>query len=130
MSGLLTFLIILVAILLILVVLIQNSKGGGLASNFSASNQVMGVQKTSELIEKVTWGLVIALFVLCISLSFVIKSSVGTTVAKDTELRDRINNTATPAAPKGAPTTPANEAAKEPAADAPAANAPAGDPAK
>jgi preprotein translocase subunit SecG len=119
MSGLLTFLIILVAILLILVVLIQNSKGGGLASNFSASNQVMGVQKTSELIEKVTWGLVISLFVLCISLSFVIKSSTGTSAAQDTELRDRINNTAAPAAPKQAPAP----ATQQPAADqkAPAA---------
>lgn len=116
MSGLLTFLIILVAILLILVVLIQNSKGGGLASNFSASNQVMGVQKTSELIEKVTWGLVIALFVLCISLSFVIKSGSGTVTAKDTQLRDRINNTATPAPAKSAPAPAANQpAATEPA---------------
>jgi preprotein translocase subunit SecG len=119
MSGLLTFLIILVAILLILVVLIQNSKGGGLSSNFSASNQVMGVQKTSELIEKVTWGLVITLFVLCISLSFVVKSSMGTGVAKDTELRDRINNTATPAAPKPAPA--AQQPAAQPAAEQPAA---------
>ena len=118
MSGLLTFLIILVAILLILVVLIQNSKGGGLASNFSASNQVMGVQKTSELIEKVTWGLVISLFVLCISLSFVIKSSMGTSTTKDTELRDRINNTATAAAAKQAPAPAANAQQQQPAAGA------------
>jgi preprotein translocase subunit SecG len=103
MSGLLTFLIILVAILLILVVLVQNSKGGGLASNFSASNQVMGVQKTSELIEKVTWALVAALFILSISLSFVLKSGSGTTTVKDTELRERINNMPAPAAPKAAP---------------------------
>jgi preprotein translocase subunit SecG len=100
------------------VVLIQNSKGGGLASNFSASNQVMGVQKTSELIEKVTWGLVVALFILCISLSFVIKSSTGTGTAKDTELRDRINNTATPTATKPAP---APAAAQPAAAEQPAA---------
>jgi preprotein translocase subunit SecG len=121
MSGLFTFLVILVAILLILVVLIQNSKGGGLASNFSASNQVMGVQKTSELIEKVTWGLVISLFVLCISLSFVIKSSSGTATAKDTELRDRINNVATPAAkPAPAPAPAAQQPAAEPAPAAPA----------
>lgn len=123
MSGLLTFLIILVAILLILVVLVQNSKGGGLASNFSASNQVMGVQKTSELIEKVTWGLVSALFVLAISLSFVIKSSMGTSAAKDTELRDRINNTAAPAAPKQAPVPAAD--AQQPAAGAQPATEPA-----
>ena len=116
MSGLLTFLIILVAILLILVVLIQNSKGGGLASNFSSSNQVMGVAKTTELIEKVTWGLVITLFVLCIAMSFVLKSGSGSSVAKDTELRERINNTSTPSPVKPAPA--AGEAA--PAAEAPA----------
>ena len=103
MSGLLTFLIILVCLLLILVVLIQNSKGGGLASNFSASNQVMGVQKTSELIEKITWGLITALFVLCITLSFVMKSGSVQTGAKDTELRERLDNTNLPAQPKAAP---------------------------
>jgi protein translocase SecG subunit len=64
MSGFLTVLIILVCILLIIVVLIQNSKGGGIASNFAASNQVMGVQKTTEVIEKITWGLAISLVVL------------------------------------------------------------------
>ena len=54
MSGLISILIMLACILLILVVLVQNSKGGGLASTFSSSNQVMGVQKTTELIEKIT----------------------------------------------------------------------------
>ncbi len=106
MSGLLTVLVMLVAVLLILVVLIQDSKGGGLASNFSASNQVMGVQKTTELIEKITWGLIVALFTLSITLSFVVKSGSGTGKAKDTELRERINNIATPAPVKNAPVAP------------------------
>ena len=39
------------------VVLIQNSKGGGLASSFASSNQIMGVRKTTDFIEKLTWGL-------------------------------------------------------------------------
>lgn len=57
-------LVILVSILLILIVLVQNSKGGGLASNFSASNQVMGVRKTADFLEKATWSLASGLLVL------------------------------------------------------------------
>ncbi len=49
-------LIVLASIILILFVLIQNSKGGGLASNFSSANQTMGVRKTTDFLEKVTWG--------------------------------------------------------------------------
>ncbi|MBL7883533.1 MAG: preprotein translocase subunit SecG, partial [Bacteroidia bacterium] len=56
--------IIIVSILLILVVLVQNSKGGGLASTFSSSNQVMGVRKTADFLEKATWTLAISLLVL------------------------------------------------------------------
>jgi preprotein translocase subunit SecG len=53
-----TILIFIVAILLILIVLVQNSKGGGLASGFASSNQVMGVRKTTDFLEKATWTLV------------------------------------------------------------------------
>ena len=60
-----SILVVLVSILLILIVLVQNSKGGGLASNFSASNQVMGVRKTTDFLEKATWTLSGALLVLC-----------------------------------------------------------------
>ena len=44
-----SILILIASILLILIVLIQNSKGGGLASGFSSSNQIMGVRKTYGL---------------------------------------------------------------------------------
>jgi preprotein translocase subunit SecG len=50
-------LIVLVSLLMIGIVLIQESKGGGLASNFSASNAIMGVRKTTDFIEKATWTL-------------------------------------------------------------------------
>lgn len=56
----LTVFIILIGALLSLVVLVQNSKGGGLAAGFSTSNQVMGVRRTTDLLEKLTWGLAIA----------------------------------------------------------------------
>jgi preprotein translocase subunit SecG len=57
-------LVILVSILLVLIVLVQNSQGGGLASNFSASNQVMGVRKTTDFLEKATWTLAGSLLIL------------------------------------------------------------------
>ena len=64
-----SILIIIVSVLLILVVLIQNSKGGGIASNFAGTNQVVGVKRQAELIERITWILAAALLVLCLSSS-------------------------------------------------------------
>jgi preprotein translocase subunit SecG len=58
-----TVLIVVTCILSILIVLVQNSKGGGLASNFSSSNQYMGVRKTADFLEKATWSLGAALIV-------------------------------------------------------------------
>lgn len=69
---LISVLIFIVCILLILVVLVQNSKGGGLASNFSSSNQFMGVRKTADFLEKTTWILAIALVLLSLASVFVI----------------------------------------------------------
>lgn len=60
-------LIIIVSILLTLLVLVQNSKGGGLAAGFSSSNQIMGVRKTTDFLEKATWTLVVALVVFSIA---------------------------------------------------------------
>ncbi len=66
MYTLITVLLFITCILLILIVLVQNSKGGGLASNFQSSNQIMGVRKTNDFLEKATWALAIALLVLSI----------------------------------------------------------------
>jgi len=57
-------------ILLALIVLVQNPKGGGLASNFSSSNQFMGVRKTADFLEKATWSLAIILLVLSLASIF------------------------------------------------------------
>lgn len=54
----LTIVIVVAAILLTLLVLVQNSKGGGLASGFASGNQVMGAPKTADFLEKTTWGLI------------------------------------------------------------------------
>lgn len=71
----LIILIVLVSILLAFVVLIQKSKGGGLASNFSASNQIMGVRKTTDFLEKGTWGLAAAVVVLSVLTSYTVPSA-------------------------------------------------------
>ena len=68
-------LIVLAALLMIGIVLIQESKGGGLSSNFSSSNQIMGVRKTTDFIEKATWGLAVAMVVLSIVCAYVAPSA-------------------------------------------------------
>ena len=57
MYLLLVILMVIASILMCFIVLIQNSKGGGLASGFSSSNQIMGVRKTTDFLEKATWSL-------------------------------------------------------------------------
>jgi preprotein translocase subunit SecG len=58
-------LILISAVLLILVVLAQNPKGGGLSSQFggSGASNIIGVKKTNDLLEKLTWGFAIAILV-------------------------------------------------------------------
>lgn len=67
MYTLFTILIVIASVLLVLLVLVQNSKGGGLAAGFSSSNQIMGVRKTTDFLEKGTWGVVV--FVLFLSIA-------------------------------------------------------------
>ncbi len=71
-------LIIIAALLLILVVLAQNSKGGGLSSQFGGggTSQVMGVKRTGDLLEKMTWGLAIAILVLSLSTHIFLQQNV------------------------------------------------------
>ncbi|NLX67710.1 MAG: preprotein translocase subunit SecG [Bacteroidales bacterium] len=61
-----TILIVLAAVLMILAVLVQKSKGGGLATGFASSNQIMGVRKTTDFLEKLTWTLAGTIIVLSI----------------------------------------------------------------
>jgi preprotein translocase subunit SecG len=59
-------LIIVACFLQVLIVLVQNSKGGGLAANFTSAGQTMGVRKTADFLEKSTWTIAIGIFVLCL----------------------------------------------------------------
>jgi|GEM_PF-22428 len=56
-------LILVASILIILAVLVQNPKSG-MAANFGASNQVMGVRQTSDFLEKFTWTMAVVIVVL------------------------------------------------------------------
>lgn len=68
-----TILIAIVALLLIASVLIQNPKGGGVDPTFGGqANQMFGVAKSSDMIEKITWGLALALIILCVLTTFML----------------------------------------------------------
>jgi preprotein translocase subunit SecG len=88
---LIAVLILIVCVLMILVVLVQNSKGGGLASNFASSNQFMGVRKTADFLEKATWTLAVSLLVLSLFSIFVIPKHQGTSDAPQSEIQKQID---------------------------------------
>lgn len=103
MYTLITVLIFIVCILLILIVLVQNSKGGGLASNFQSSNQIMGVRKTTDFLEKATWTLAGALLVLSIMGSaFIPRTQMAT---EQSRVRDQIESAIDPTQVPNFPTT-------------------------
>ncbi len=87
-----TILILIASILLIIIVSIQNSKGGGLASGFSSSNQIMGVRKTTDFLEKATWTLAGVVVVLSIVITAFIPREHHAT---GSEIREQVNNAVT-----------------------------------
>lgn len=97
---------VIIAIAMILIVLIQESKGGGLASSFAASNQIMGVRKTTDIVEKLTWGFAVGMVVLSILSAYV--------APKATQSGSVIENAATQQAPVGSKTLPGFGASQAP----------------
>lgn len=87
MYALIISIIILVAFLLILVVLAQNPKGGGLSSQFggAGTQQIMGVKKTGDILEKLTWGLAIAMLALTLSTNFFVEDNTQTLTSPNIE---------------------------------------------
>ena len=93
-------LILIVSFLMMLVVLVQNSKGGGLVSNFSSQNQILGVRKTTDFLEKTTWTLAVLLVVFCLVSSVAIPKGGAQNASRvDSQMRSQIENTI-PAAPE------------------------------
>ena len=105
-------LILIVCILLAIVVLVQNSKGGGLAANFSAPNQILGVRRTADFLEKATWWLAGILVVLSLLATAVIPHNENDTVDVDNaNITMPVQNA--PAAPAATATAPTSETAQE-----------------
>jgi preprotein translocase subunit SecG len=94
-----SILIIIACVFQVLIVLVQNSKGGGLAANFTSAGQTMGIRKTADFLEKSTWTLAASILFLCIVATATIPRSV-----KESRIRDRIDNAYDPSAVPTLPT--------------------------
>lgn len=105
-----SILILICSVLLVLIVLVQNSKGGGLASGFSSSNQVLGVRKTTDFLEKATWTLAAALLVFCIGITAFIPRD---KVVSNSDVLENVSAPVNTATPDFGATQP--DAAQEPA---------------
>jgi len=97
MYFVLVILAIVVCVLLTLIILIQNPKGGGLSSGFSGSNNIMGVQRTGDFLEKGTWALAVSLMVIALLINVVIPS--GGDVNPNNDIQNQINQPAPISAP-------------------------------
>lgn len=95
-------LIIIAAALLVLAVLAQHPKGG-MAANFGASNQVMGVRQTADFLERFTWGSAIAIVALSVMATMFIPK--GNIVENKTRLENTIQQNAVSAPEFSIPTT-------------------------
>ncbi len=119
MYYILTGLIVFASILMVGIVLVQKSKGGGLAENFAKGNDFAGVKQTTDIVEKITWGLMAFIVVLSI-----LTSVLGETEETNTVQKSEIQSTSTtlPVNPgvEGANAQPAAPAAVPAPAETPA----------
>lgn len=107
---------VIISVLLIIVVLIQKSKGGGLASNFAGSNQIMGVRRTNNVIEKATWTLAVIVCFLSLLSGILMRgnSTVNQPMVKDVNPVDQFPGVfETPAAEATTETSTPSEAAAD-----------------
>lgn len=96
--------IIFICVLLVLVVLSQNSKGGGLSNQFGGgSSNLIGVRRTGDLLEKLTWGFAIALVVLSLSTNLILDAGSSSLQPRSVN-QERASQQST--APATAPATP------------------------
>lgn len=96
MYTIFAILILITCILLVLVVLVQNPKGGGLSATFGGGNQVMGVKKTADFLEKATWYLAITLLVLSLLSNFSIPRAEEGGI-NNSAIQDQLDETPIPA---------------------------------
>jgi preprotein translocase subunit SecG len=105
-----TILVLIACVLIIMVVLVQNSKGGGLAANFTSAGQSMGVRKTADFLEKSTWTLAAAI----VLLSIVATGSIPRGQSEESVIKSSIERAQDPTA---IPTLPTPVPQEEPQTD-------------
>lgn len=120
MYTLFVILIVLASFCMIGIVLIQESKGGGLASAFSNVNNVAGVRQTTNFIEKTTWTLAALMVIISIICAYVAPSA--STEGSVIEKAATEQSTTNPNNVQGFGAAPAADAQQTPA---PAAETPA-----
>ncbi len=106
MGGLITVVILIACVALILFVLVQNPKGGGLNSEFGSAVQLGGAKRATDILEKGTWGLAIAIAVICLGMATGGNSSVGGNDADEFEVDASEITTGDDAAGENAPSAP------------------------
>jgi len=118
MFSIFLVLITIVCFLLVVVIMVQNPKGGGLSSTLGGSQQLGGVQKTTDFLDKSTWTLATLLIVLILFSSLSFTSNADTKIIDDTETA--APKPAAPAAPATETPAPANTATETTPAEQPA----------
>jgi preprotein translocase subunit SecG len=99
-------LVIIACFLQILIVLVQNSKGGGLAANFTSAGQTMGIRKTADFLEKSTWTLAAAILILCVVATATIPREATTARSRiENQIQNAVDPNAIPTLPTAVPTS-------------------------
>ena len=93
MYNAIVILIVVASVLMCLIVLIQESKGGGLASGFADNNAMLGVRKTTDVVEKTTWGLAAVMVILSIlSVAFLGNFSTSSSTIMEQSVEQQATN--------------------------------------
>ena len=99
-----SILVIISCILQIMIVLVQNSKGGGLAANFTSAGQSMGIRKTADFLEKSTWTLAGSILILCVVATATIPRGTGTERSRiENQIQNAVDPNAIPTLPTAIP---------------------------
>jgi preprotein translocase subunit SecG len=100
-----SILIIIACVFQVMIVLVQNSKGGGLAANFTSAGQSMGIRKTADFLEKSTWTLAAAILILCVVATATIpRGSTAQRSRIENEIQNAVDPNAIPTLPTAVPT--------------------------
>ncbi len=98
-----SILTIIACVFLTLVVLIQNPKGGGIAANFIAPQQIMGAKRSTDVVEKATWILAVILISFSLASNFFRPTGESESSTPESRIKENVENTAAPAAPVAPP---------------------------